>query len=1189
MKYFHILTVVLIATFLYPQDASARLFTPKKTGDYLEDYVDIDESLDIPGMTYSATWDAALDPRNLSIISIPACLYDRTQSPPKLIVNNFLMADSAQVLLGIKNANSCPLPGSTLFSDYPNAIAGEFLISGIVCVVNSIIFDAMFKLYCTIILWFYNILFSMVVIYVMFYGLSIMIGIGNDPIKEAPKRILKIVIIFALAVNAQIGFRFIHNGFFTMLNAFTEMLVDLQPYQDEEGQPAYKKSFISSAAGADFLTNQGPLLDENGDKWRKLPDGTVYYDEFYRHFLELKDGTSHAPIQKQIRTGLPYGSGTRNVDDVQPEDYVPFRVPAMQWTYKETPKNSGKYKIYPVFQDLTQGNASSWGSLDKDGWQIFACIQDVKWNAGPMENGVLQPPRLEFYPRCQKSLWPTLPNIVPLGRYCTFAIDNGNTLDLNGDGIFNSDDEKFKGMVVPYVVPGNSDYCVDSNLTDPDVLQRPPRYQRLSYSGNAINQTNINKICGPDDPNATGLAKLAFWNCRKPFQGVLSKMDSMFNSVLGNDSGKNIGALAIALALWALGSGLILAFLLMTGLTAMLFATMQLIWTYITALMSLTFMLMLAPIFVSCALFKQTENLFKGWLRACISYAMQPFLVMAFIYMLSNMSSLDRLSKLARTEITNKVYVVNEGGGATKMTLKAPSFMFPLYEKPDDFDEWYYNNANKETGTTEVFITGPQRDIYLDKKSEKLLNAWMATQSGTSPDQLHLQTEANKIASLANLSLLRRIWYNGEWGTTPGERTYRRGIRAVHDYRWYYSADNHPVGGTNPNVNAANEARFKPLIDYWDAHIDPTGTGASVDDDDAYIGEPESYAPWGSNRGAEYPRCMKYCPQFKPAYDASDNNLNNPHMNAFQDHYPDGTECPDAVTNATPWVQTPDNQPDICAPNAECLKYCMGIQQGTQNNYGYLFGAVIVWLILNIITAAFMTQVPKLAEALSRWDIMPSSGSPLPKGIVMGGASRKYSEIGMNQWTQAEKSEMFHMGGLLDTGLFSGNAGGLVAFGDKLLRTATSSKEKVDDQGRIVRDNSNNGVPYWRTDTEAAEARKQQKQMQNKVDVYKEIRSKMGLRENAGMDSGQFDIGGSGADVGKDSNNPFILQFSTLRPPQRTGLAHSKIHQAIERVVGTHRGATVDQLREYIKVEVDGLIREAIKESEAKDKNKPMN
>ncbi len=1140
MRYFANILFIITLLLALPEDSAARIFAPSNNSDIIgthpepwvdengngtheaseTNYVDINHNgkwdgdvvPDVTNMTYSATVDGGVRPTRGSLgnwewwANLPSvvCFYDRRpdlnddkllngSAPAKLVVNEFFVKDSAKVLFGIDDPAACPLPGSRVFIDYPNAIAGEFLISGVICVVNTVIFDSMFRIYCTIILWFYNILYAMIIIYVMFYGLSIMLGIGNDPIREAPKRIIKVVLIFFLAANAQFGFRIIHNGFLSVLSGFTEMLTEIQPYHTERGHPAYQKTFLSGLGAAltlNMLDGPGKLLDENGNVWKPVKSGQNFYS------ADANDATARA---------MPASPSMKEY--TAPENYVPFRVPAQQWSYELSTEqvqeydaagnakmdSSGKpvmravktYRMYPVFQELM--NAKSVPS------DQTACIFDVKWNP--------KTKRLEEYPHCQKNFWPTLPKVMPYGEAYLYKIAN---IDAGPAG-------SIKGS-------GTGD---------------------LSLAPTRLLDTKENKTKTCETVGLDGSAVSVPFMCRKPFQGVLGKIDAIFNATVGDDSAKGLGGLVIAILLWGAGAGIPLSLLLMTGIVTMFIAFFQVVWTYVTALMAITFLLMLSPIFVSCALFNITEKFFKGWLSALISYTMQPFLVLSFLFVLSNMTSLDRLEKMARKEVDKKQLTSQVGGSGNLVRTMAPSFLGPLYEKPADFDEVYYSDRS-QTSKDKTLINADQREKYLQRKSEYILNYWMSVKAGTFLEKSYIKSEANSIGNFGDKKDLMQLWDEGKYYIKKGkgdaelQNTGKKGISAVQQFRndtndtSYDDLLNCYKQGCSVNIitkppKFESPCRSGNTVCYPGINSDPNKLGyepsltknpvAAGDDGDSFVGEPPSKDKDGNDQGAEYPPCIKFCPEFNPPYDPSDKRYSSPKMNV-----------PVSTTkiNGTPCPNGPDGKPGICAPNAECTGNCMEIKGARSFNYSALTTAILTWILLNVISAAFIAKVPAIAEALSQWT------SYAPKGMPLGGASRAWDDAGMDAWTQQERSGFFHVGGMFDPGVTSGRPGGMFALGGALTRLIPVKYVAADGSIQTRQRQRGKGVMANKNDALDEKKAKIVERLKQELQIAKEVKMKS---------------------VDTPVSISTLNIFGALRPDYKTGLTHNELWDIIQKVL----------------------------------------
>ncbi len=1050
-------------------DANARIFSPKGT-----EYIDENSNIDATNMTYSATWDSGYDIQHPLRIGIPVCLYDRTKTPPRLIVNQFMLFGNQKVLFGIKDGNQCPLPGSKLLSGYSGSytvgILGDFLVSGAVCVVNSVMFDSMFRLYCTIVLWFYSILYAMIIIYIMFYGISIMLGIGRDPIKEAPKRIVKILIIFTLATNSQMGFRYIHQFFLAVLNHFDDFMSISQPLYTADGQPAYKTfgdldDFLSYFSGLNLTSvyKNDKLLDESGHIWKPLPLGTVYYD-----MADLDaDGN---PSRKTINR-VPDGYTTLEPDKVN--TYTPFRIPNMQWTYVEDPKDSGQYKILPVFEEVY---AKDHVDFTQFAQPTTVCITDMIWNPEALNKdgtpvmtqvgGKSMPGRLEKLPRCQKNLWRSIPNVTPYGEYCLYEITDSGFLvppQTQSKGCYSNTPNIYPTRLadVSYTDQPSGEVCemgVNSDGTCIGNLTNDSNGDGLyeaTYS--KVDQSKLEDEC----------SDITFWNCRKAFQGVLGRIDAQFSAILGDDNSKSIGALASALVFWGFGGGIILSMFLMTGVLTMLIAFVQTMFVYITAVMCLTMLLMLSPIFISCLLFKTTERFFNGWLASLISYSMQPFLITAFIYMLSSVTTMNRLVELAKHETSMKLYHVNTGtDNISGGYFWASSFKEPLYEKPVDYDNHFYesgknngepftdlnnnhvhdpnepyydtnHNGKYDENVVIEYITGEQRKAYLDRRGNEILAdyTYALCNCGINASNIYKAENKKKFddwdkANPSVISDLKNLWNNGIY---PGgtQSTEKRGIQAIVDYNighgdYYANVVSFYRSQLIPRLPKANVTASCDKVHLFTSSeldtlrntgytfntettsasctftLDNPAIEASENDGDAYVGEPEAIvaikdAATGKTTdkpaSREFPVCKVNCPVFIPAYNPTDSKTTSPQVEApVSETWPDATPCPVARdANGKVIQEGGKDKISTCAPNAQCVKNCMTVPHNLNNNFKYLFAAIMTWILLNMVTSAFMSKVPAIAASLSNWQNYGGGEGATP--IQLGGASLSRSKM----------------------------------------------------------------------------------------------------------------------------------------------------------------------------------------------------
>ncbi|MDX1950006.1 MAG: type IV secretion system protein, partial [Rickettsiales bacterium] len=845
--------------------------------------------------------------------------------------------NSDNILMGISNPKYCPLPGRDFLPDgYPDAIAGEFLLSGVVCVVQSIVLDSMFRVFCSILLWFYQILLAMIIVYVMFYGLAIMFDLTEEPLKQAPAKIILIMFIILLSSNAQFSFKWIFGTFNTVLTTFSDILTRLQPLYSEGGERVYD--------------SEGRLLDINGNVWKPLANGTPYvyvnsYTSDTGQFIENENPHTIGDGLAETPTSMPIKNGTHNFEFIPANEaykYVPFRVPAQQWQGKMEEVNGVKsYKIYPVFKQI-------YDPVSQNNAKVTACVVDFKYN--------YQLRRVELFPRCSEKNWPVIPDFSPYG-----AAINKNLSPVGEE----------------------SQYSGFPNYGSP--LLTPPKL--LDQTG------NVDAVCDEaSNPRS----------CRKPFQGIIGKIDALFDSVVGDDRAKGLTSMVIALSLWAGGGGTFLSFFLLTGILTMFIAFVQILWVYVTAFMGLTFLMMLAPLFVTFKLFKITESMFNAWASMLVSFMLQPVIVLGIVYVLSNATSLDRLTSLARNELGTKQYVKSKGTkDSPTINYSAPGFLEPLYEYPTDYQEMKDLYGGEASGLSNVegdSISLTQRKLYRKLKERYFVTYYKFILAGFSDEQARASANnTERIAAINNsqTALDFSNLYNNKTTISEGTPPKPRQIEGI-DAILYYA--------TNPTAIPAGmlvtQAQLNEFLRIYregvNSPIDSPilDTPLGIEDGDAYIGEPRNPpepAPALNARG-EYPNCVKYCPEFHPPYDASD------------------------IATTSPTSQ-------------QCVGFCLYSYADKEEMFSYISGAIIIWLLLNAMVGAFMSQVPSIAEKLSR---IYNVGSPKIYGTSAGNQPTK--------WATGARADVSNLGSVFDMGIFSGAPGALARLGDTLQMKANRTR-----------------------------------------------------------------------------------------------------------------------------------------------------
>jgi len=857
------------------------------------------------------------------------CKYVEEDGKRKLEIDENVF-DNRNILMGISDPSKCPLPGSEVFENYPK-IAGEFLFSGVVCITQSIILDSMFRVYCSILVWMYQIIEAMIILYLMFYGLAIMLDLSNRPLQEVVKRFLKIVFIFLMATSAQWGFGFVHKGFTNFLSSFSNILTRIQPLYTDGGEAAY--ALVENEDGEE----EWKLLDLNGDVWKKNNAGP---------------GTT------------PPGYGEVESD----ENYVSFRLPAQQWFLD----SSRDFKLTPVFEEVTNNQSL----LDDNIYK--ACILDLKFNTIDST--------LESFHRCHPKGWPVAPNIAPFSTYCTFTDKNsefpsGCTASAN------------QFMYPPKM-------HIDSTLENP-------------------------QLCDEENEPET---------CRQPFQGILGKIDAMFNSVVGDDNARGLSAMVIALVLWGFGAGVFLAMFLMTGIISMFIAFIQILWTYATSMMALTFLMMLSPLFISFALFKTTERMFRSWLGSLISFALQPILILGFLYVLSSATTLDRLSQLAKHEVGNTTYEFASAGDQRAVRMDAPGFIKPLYEAPGKEFLESLDIAVPETGVVGNLITKSARDKIREDGARRILNKVAAENfSGTTAGGIINPDEAIKLNNDRVLKM--KEYFNGETEVKNEEGKITNTLTGA----------------------AALKYQFDNGEDFLQPFITEYNNTFGFDDGDSFSGEPPNSDNPEKPRG-EFPTCKKYCPGFKPAYNLSEPDTLNP-------------------------------------TSSQCVKYCMYSYSSKDEMFGYLVGAILIWLILNVMTGAFVSQVPTLAKRLANWQNYASnvpaigSGGATLNAIRGVGEAVEENEGGM--FTAGQRDRVYDMGSLFNLGV-TGRPGAVTAAVEKATRVG--QKEKVytrDAKGKLVQKEQDKPSIWAKKKRNEQGFGKQQKELRKLYETAKRVAPKI--------------------------------------------------------------------------------------------------
>ncbi len=133
----------------------------------------------------------------------------------------------------------------------------------------------------------------------------------------------------------------------------------------------------------------------------------------------------------------------------------------------------------------------------------------------------------------------------------------------------------------------------------------------------------------PDDPNASAAEKRLT---------IFENVDTLFDMMLG--SSYMVGILVMAAAFFITGIGIPFSLTLFYAMLAALWAFIRILYSYATAILALTFLLMFTPIFITLLLFTQTQRFFFTWLASVINFVLQPVLVLVFIFLLADISDM---------------------------------------------------------------------------------------------------------------------------------------------------------------------------------------------------------------------------------------------------------------------------------------------------------------------------------------------------------------------------------------------------------------------------------------------------------------------------------------------------------------------------------------------------------------------
>ncbi len=117
---------------------------------------------------------------------------------------------------------------------------------------------------------------------------------------------------------------------------------------------------------------------------------------------------------------------------------------------------------------------------------------------------------------------------------------------------------------------------------------------------------------------------------------IMHNLDCLANRIFAtNQSNESGRLLTMITGLFTMSSTIPGGALLGGGMVSIavmtFFVFARTVLTYLIAIVGLTFYLMLAPIFISMALFKSTNHMFEKWLQQVVSFALQPVFIFAYL------------------------------------------------------------------------------------------------------------------------------------------------------------------------------------------------------------------------------------------------------------------------------------------------------------------------------------------------------------------------------------------------------------------------------------------------------------------------------------------------------------------------------------------------------------------------------
>ncbi|GEM_PF-5790186 len=134
---------------------------------------------------------------------------------------------------------------------------------------------------------------------------------------------------------------------------------------------------------------------------------------------------------------------------------------------------------------------------------------------------------------------------------------------------------------------------------------------------------NLGNMCDNTAAGGQAPSLWASWDC----------LFQKFTGLIGGNVG--IGILLILTALFTSGgAGVAIGMGILYVILTLIFIAMRLVYTYLVAIIAVSFLFLLAPLFVPMILFGLTYKHFTTWLKMMIAYALQPMLLMLFMLLM---------------------------------------------------------------------------------------------------------------------------------------------------------------------------------------------------------------------------------------------------------------------------------------------------------------------------------------------------------------------------------------------------------------------------------------------------------------------------------------------------------------------------------------------------------------------------